>query len=384
MANLFSIPPAIITGENALEDGLAHLSGLGKKALIVSDEAMRGLGRVAMLGELLDSRGVSCSVYDAINSEPVDAMIYEGARRYLADGCDFLVALGGGSPIDAMKAIALIALHGGDVSDYMGKTVMGRTPPMAAIPTTAGTGSEATQFAIITDTARNVKMLLKGPAFLPSLAIVDPRLTVTVPPEITAATGIDALTHAIECYTSRRAQPLSDVFAVSAARRIFANLQRAYDHPDDIAARTEMSLGALEAGIALNNSSVTIVHGMSRPIGALFHIPHGLSNAILLKTCLAFVVDGAPDRFACLGRGVAAAGNKDPDTVAAEKFMAAVGNLLKGLGIPGLKACGIDRSVFDANIVKMAKDAFESGSPSNTRKEISVSDIEKIYSSLWE
>ncbi len=383
MSNQFSIPAMIITGENALDDASAHVSGLGAKALIVSDRTMYGLGHVGMLVRILESRGIACSVYDSVNSEPTDTMIYAGAKLYLTDGCDFLVALGGGSPIDAMKAIALIAARGGEISDYMGKVVDGVLPPMAAIPTTAGTGSEVTQFTIITDTARNVKMLLKGPAFLPRLAIVDPRFTVSAPQNVTASTGIDALTHAIECYTSRRAQPLSDIFAVSAVRRIFANLKTACDHPGDVRARTEMSLAALEAGIALNNSSVTIVHGMSRPIGALFHIPHGLSNAMLLETCLSFAIDGAPGRFADLGRAISAARDGDSNIDAAGMFMAEVRDLLNGLGIPRLKEYGIDKSVFDANIAKMAKDAFESGSPSNTRKEITTADMEKIYAGLW-
>jgi alcohol dehydrogenase class IV len=144
-----------------------------------------------------------------------------------------------------------------------------------------------------------------------------------------------------------------------------------------------MSLAALEAGIALNNSSVTIVHGMSRPIGALFHVPHGLSNAMLLGTCLTYVVDGALKRFADLGRAAGAAREDDPDAAAAEKFLEELKKLLRGLGIPRLKEYGIDRSVFDANIGKMARDAFESGSPSNTRKQISTSDMEKIYTELW-
>src|SRR5699024_773827 len=147
----------------------------------------------------------------------------------------------------------------------------------AVIPTTAGTGSEATQFTIITDTKNNVKMLLKGESFMPDLAVIDPAYTMTAPPGVTAATGLEALTRAIEAYTSRNAQPLTDIFAVSAVRRIFANLPAACEDGSNLVARKEMSLAALEAGIAFNNSSVTIVHGMSRPIGALFHVPHGTS-----------------------------------------------------------------------------------------------------------
>ena len=161
---------------------------------------------------------------------------------------------------------------------------------MIAIPTTAGTGSEATMFTIITDTANNVKMLLKGACLIPDLAIIDPVFSISTPKSVTTSTGVDALCHAIEAYTSRKAQPFSDIFALSAIKRIFSNLPIVYEEPDNLEARKEMALAATEAGIAFNNSSVTLVHGMSRPIGALFHVPHGLSNAMLLERCMYFVL----------------------------------------------------------------------------------------------
>ena len=255
---------------------------------------------------------------------------------------------------------------------------------MIAVPTTAGTGSEATQFTIITDTGRDIKMLLKGAVLMPTLAIIDPQFTMTAPPAITAATGLDALTHAVEAYTSRKAQPLSDVFALSAVKRIFSWLPEAFRHGDNVQAREEMSLAALEAGIAFNNASVTIVHGMSRPIGALFHVPHGISNAMLLEKCLSYVLDGAYERFGRLGReiGVAAPGTGDRE--ASESFLKAVVDICRTCEIPTLREYGIEKESYTKVIDKMSEDAMASGSPSNARKEISLEDVRAIYAGLYE
>lgn len=384
MGREFIIPEKIISGSKALEEAKAHLKELGCKALIVTDEVMVKLGNVDILVKALTEQGIDYSIFSGISGEPTDIMITAGLNCYRQEECDFLIALGGGSPIDSMKAIAVLSVNGGSISDYMGKTIRGKIPPMAAIPTTAGTGSEATQFTIITDTEKDIKMLLKGTVLMPDLAIIDPQFTMTAPAKITAATGLDALTHAIEAYISRIAQPLSDVFALSAVKRIFTWLPEAYHNGNDEKAREEMSLAALEAGIAFNNSSVTLVHGMSRPVGALFHVPHGISNAMLLKECLTFALDGAYDRFAVMAREIGAAGEKDSDEAAGKAFLEAVIGICKELEIPTLAEYGIDREEFLAVIDKMAADAMESGSPSNTRKEMAKEDVVEIYRRLWE
>jgi alcohol dehydrogenase class IV len=293
------------------------------------------------------------------------------------------VALGGGSPIDSMKAIASLVENGGSISDYMGKIIDVNVPPMAAIPTTAGTGSEATQFTIITDTKKDIKMLLKGSVLMPKLAIIDPQFTMTAPPKITAATGLDALCHAVEAYTSRKAQTLSDTFAVSAVKRIFRYLPVAFHDGKNEEARVQMSVAALEAGIAFNNSSVTIIHGMSRPIGAMFHVAHGISNAMLMKECLGFALEGAYDRFADLGRAIGVAEETDSDPAASEKFLAALEAITKELEIPTLAEYGIEKDAFFAVIDKMAHDAMESKSPQNTRKVVTEEDVKAIYRKLW-
>lgn len=383
MAEQFFIPKKIITGEDALAAAGDRIANMGKKALIVCGPNVRKMAAAEKVMEELEKRETAYAVYSDITGEPTDRMIDNGARVYLEEACDFLIGIGGGSPLDAMKAIALKAVCGGEMADYMGVSVEAKLPPMAAVPTTAGTGSEATQFTIITDTKNDVKMLLKGESFMPDLAVVDPEFSVSAPRGVTASTGLDALTHAVEAYTSRKAQPLTDIFAVSAVRRIFQNLPEAYENGSSRNARKEMALAALEAGIAFNNATVTIVHGMSRPIGALFHVPHGTSNAILLHPCLKYVMDGAVERFAVLGREIKAAGGQDDDKSAAEKFIGEVRKLCRKCGIGSPDCYGIEKEAFLEAVPKMAEDAVASGSPANTRKKIQKEDIIKIYQALW-
>lgn len=271
----------------------------------------------------------------------------------------------------------------GKISDYMGVAMEGDFPPLVLIPTTAGTGSEATKFTIITDSEKNIKMLLKGEALLPDLAIIDSKFSMTAPKSVTAATGMDALTHAIEAYTSRKANPLTDTYALSAIKRIFTYLPLAYKNGEDKKAREEMAIAAYEAGVCINNSSVTLVHGMSRPIGALFHVAHGISNAMLIKECLSYVLDGCYERFGAIGRAINAVDNEKSDKEAAEAFLEKITNICDICEIPTLNEYGINKEDFDSVVDKMAQDAMNSGSPSNTIKDITKEDLLNIYNKLW-
>lgn len=384
MGYQFIMPKQIFYGENSLKSGASAICSLGKKALIVTDPSMVRLGNSKIVTDILDENGVTYYIFDGITGEPTDKMIVDGLVKYLEEKCDFLIALGGGSPIDSMKAIGAIASSGGSINDYLGKIFTVPTPPMVAIPTTSGTGSEATQFTIITNTEKNIKMLLKGAVLMPDIAVVDPAFSMTVPESVTAATGFDALCHAAEAYTSRKAQPLTDAYALSAIKRIFKYLPVCCSDGKNIEAREQMSLAALEAGIAFNNASVTIIHGMSRPIGALFHVPHGISNAMLLNNCFGYVYDGAYNRFADMAKEIGVADETDNDVSAAEKFIAACSKLRETCKIPTLESYGINKEKFFANMDKMADDAIASGSPANTIKPIDKNDILNIYKSLWQ
>lgn len=384
MAREFFIPKKILSGDGALDSLSELVGGCGQKALIVTGKNVRKLSCFKALCDMLTKNSVDFAVFDGITGEPDDIMIELGAELYSKENCDFLIAIGGGSPIDSMKAIAVNVSGEKDICDYYGEIINLKLPLMIAIPTTAGTGSEATQFTVITDTKQDIKMLLKGAALVPDIAVVDGALGISAPKTVTASTGLDALTHAVEAYTSRRAQPLTDSVCISAVKRLFCYLPRAFKDGNDLEARKETAIAALEAGIAINNSSVTIVHGMSRPVGALYHVPHGLSNAMLLCKCMSFAKDGAVSRFADLGRAIGAAEAATDDNTAADLFLKALGELCKTLEVPTLCEYGIDEDDFYANISKMAADALASGSPANTVKEVTKADIVNIYRSLFD
>lgn len=384
MGNQFIMPSKVIYGENAIENAKSYFKTFGKKALIVTDNFMVRLGNVKLVTKILDELNIDYIIFDDVNSEPTDKIINAGLEEYKSNSCDFLIAVGGGSPIDAMKAIGAVATNGGSINDYLGKVIEIPTPPMVAIPTTSGTGSEATQFTIITNTEKDIKMLLKGAVLMPDLAIDDPAFTLTAPQSVTAATGLDALCHAAEAYTSKKAQPLTDEFALSAIKKIFKYLPICYNEGQNVKARAQMSLAALEAGVAFNNASVTIIHGMSRPIGALFHVPHGISNAMLLAACFKYIYNGAYDRFADMAIAIGVSNAKDDKKIAAKKFIDACIKLCEICEIPTLEKYGIDKAEFFKVMDKMADDALASGSPANTIKDINKEDILNIYKSLWD
>lgn len=370
-----TLPKKTLVGKGVISR--VNFAEYGKKPLIVTGKYTAGTPAVAELVTLTKGE-----VFDGITGEPTNVMIDSGVAAYKEKGCDYIIGIGGGSALDSAKAIAAMSVLGGKISDFMGKEITGDFPHLILIPTTAGTGSEATKFTVITDTETDVKMLLKGDDLLPDLALLDFTLTFSAPKSVTAATGMDALTHAVESYTSRKANPITDLFAISAIKRIFENLPAAYNHPGDESAREQLSLAAYEAGVCINNASVTLVHGMSRPIGALFHVPHGISNAMLDVKCLGFAVEGAVERFADIGRAIGS--DSINDSIAAQYFLDKLGELCRTVEIPTLAEYGIDKEKFFAAIEKMSGDAVASGSPANTIREVTKEDCAAIYKSLWD
>lgn len=379
----FAIPSNIILGTDVLSEAVLYIKEMGNKAFIVTGKHVAVSEMMAKLLNMLDEIKITYEIFDGITGEPDDKMIKEGVELFINSGCDFIIGIGGGSPLDSAKAIAAMSVNSGKISDYNGVEIKGTIPSLVAIPTTSGTGSEATKFTVITDSEKGIKMLLKGDVLIPQLAIVDSDFTVSSPKSVTAATGLDALTHAVEAYTSKKAIPLTDTLAVSAVKRIMKYLPIAYNEPDNVEARQQMSLAALEAGICINNSSVTIVHGMSRPIGALFHVPHGMSNAMLLKECLSFAESGAYEKFANLGRETKVAVESDTDEEAADKFIDSLQKICDICEIPTLEQYGIDKEEYYRQIDKMSQDAVASGSPGNTVKEVTAKDCKRIYMNLY-
>lgn len=378
------VPKQVFGGRGSLKYLNDVIAEYGQKALIVTGKSSVRCGSIAKLQDILENNYIGSVLYTDVAGEPTEEMVEAGKDLFQKEGCDFLIGIGGGSPLDAMKAIATLVTNPGKISDYMGKEIPNPVPPMIAIPTTAGTGSEATWFTIITDTKKDIKMFLKGESLMPDVAVVDSELSVTTPKNVTAATGLDALTHAIEAYTSKKATDKTDEKALSAVKRIFKYLPIAYENGHDLEAREEMSIAALEAGMAFNNSSVTLVHGMSRPIGALFHVPHGISNAMLLGVCLEYALSGTYEKFGDLGRIIGVAKAEMHDEEAAKAFLVAVKGLCDTCEVPSLEKYGIKRDDFVAQIEKMSADAIASGSPANTRREIGEKEVADLYRKLWE
>lgn len=377
----FRMPKSVLYGRNSLEKLGEQSKKLGKRAFIVTDTIMEKLGYVEKCMQQLNKKGIIVSTYNKVDAEPTNIHVLEALSLCKEEKCDFIIGIGGGSCIDAAKAVAVLYTNGGEVEDYVQKDIeIENNPlPLIAIPTTSGTGSEVTSVAVITNKKTDVKMMMKHPSFIPKVAIIDPVLTSSLPPQITAATGIDALCHAIEAYISKFSQPLTDVLALSAIESIMKYLRIAYEDGHNMEAREAMMIASLQAGIAFSNASVTLVHGMSRPVGALFHVPHGISNAILLPTVLEFTKRSAVKRFAKIGRNL----NKDlysnSDEEVADYTIGEIKKLCYDLRIPNLKEYGIDEIEFENAISKMASDAIESGSPANNPRVPSYDEIKELY-----
>ena len=346
----FAAPRQMLVGGGAVARIAEVLGTFGlSRPLVVSDPVMVGTGLIAQVLGPLERAGIRAAVFSDTVSDPTDTVIEAGVAEFARSGFDCLIGFGGGSPIDTAKAIAILAAGGGKMRDYKVPVQADRSAvPVIAVPTTAGTGSECTRFTVITDTERGEKMLIAGLGALPLAAIVDYELTFTVPPRTTADTGIDSLTHALEAYVSKRANPFSDALALFAMSLIGQNVRTAYNEPRNAGAREAMMLGATQAGLAFSNASVALVHGMSRPIGAHFHVPHGLSNAMLLPAVTRFSAGAAETRYADAARRIGFAEPADSDAAAAAKLVAGLERLNSELAVPspsGLRdrRCGLAR-----------------------------------------
>ncbi len=353
------------------------------RPLVVTDPWMVSSGTVerALLVPFR-AAGMACAVFSDTVPDPTDTVIAAGLAALRGGDHDCLIGFGGGSPMDTAKAMAILAAAGPGqhIRTFKVPAQADRAAlPVICIPTTAGTGSEATRFTVITDTASDEKMLIAGLGALPLAAVVDFELTFTVPARITADTGIDSLTHALEAYVSKRANAVSDMFAERAMRLIGPNLRAVWRDPRDAAAREAMMLGATLAGLAFSNASVALVHGMSRPIGAHFHVPHGLSNAMLLPAVTEFGLDAALPRYAAAARCVGCAAPDDADQVAGAKLLEDLRALNRELEVPSPSAWGIARERWEALRPTMARQALASGSPANNPRVPEAAEIEALY-----
>ncbi|AMN49657.1 iron-containing alcohol dehydrogenase [Psychrobacter sp. P2G3] len=385
MSHSILLPRTMEIGRDACQNLPAILDSLGiKNPLIITDDMMVKLGYVDNVQAILKDVNITADVFSDTVPEPTESSIEAGVSQVKAKDYDGLIALGGGSPIDSAKAISILGKFGGVIRDYkFPRQVNEAGLPIVAIPTTAGTGSEVTRFTIITDEANNEKLLCVGMGFMPVAAIIDYSLTISVPPRTTADTGIDAMTHAIEAYISPKRNAYSDQQALAALRLIGPNIQKAYHNGKDETAREAMMLGSTLAGIAFCNSSVALVHGMSRPIGAFFHVPHGLSNAMLLPTITEFGISSAPDRYADCARALGIAKHSETDDQANVSLVDYLKSLNNELQVPTLAQFGVQKADFDELINTMCEQAFASGSPNNNPRIPSLEEMIQLYTLLW-
>jgi alcohol dehydrogenase len=385
MNAIFSFQGAgeVVFGSGTLNQlaGIALRYGPGP-ALVVIDPCFSKTPLKTRLLEELHSNGLKPIFFDQIEPEPSPASAEAGARLARRKKCSLVIGLGGGSTLDTAKAVAVLALNGGKVKDYVGlDRVPGPGLPTIMIPTTAGTGSEVTFTAVFTDRATKTKGGINSRFLYPSVALLDPELTLSLPPEVTATTGMDALTHAMEAYTSNKANPLSDLVAEKAIALIGRSLKKAVKKGQDLEARQGMLLGSLLGGMALANAGVGAVHAMAYPLGAFFNIPHGLANAVLLPYVLDYNRVWAPERFARMGALLTGSTARVSAAQGARSCLKTIIGLSRTIGIPtNLKELGIPKKA----IRSMARAAMKVTRPiENNPRPITEKDIVSLYQKMF-
>lgn len=386
MASRFDSPGVVLTGGGSRTETGELMAGLGAgRTFVVADPFFASGLFMKELAASLTGAGLAHEVYSDFQPDPTDGNVASGVERFRAFGGDSILAFGGGSAIDVAKMIGASSINPGPLSAFQGyQRIPKPGPPLAVIPTTAGTGSEATKVAVITDTVRNVKMMILDSKLMPAAAIVDYELTLSMPRPLTAHVGVDTLTHGIEAFVSKKANRLTDPIALASIDKVQRYLRRAWEDPDDLEAREGMAVAALQGGLAFTNSSVCLVHGMSRPLGVVFHLPHGLSNAVLLPTVTRFSWKGTPRRYGDVSRTMRLASPKKSDEYACAALMDCLDELNRELEVPRLRdCCGGDVETFRGSLRKMASDALESGSPGNNPTVPATEEIMELYDSAW-
>ncbi|HDY7484598.1 L-threonine dehydrogenase [Vibrio vulnificus] len=376
MASAFFIPTVNLMGAGCLKDAADSIKAQGfTKGLIVTDKILNQIGVVKQVQDLLSERGVSAIVFDGTQPNPTISNVNAGLELLKQNDCDFVISLGGGSPHDCAKGIALVASNGGAIADYEGVDKSAKPMlPLIAINTTAGTASEMTRFCIITDEARHIKMAIVDKHTTPLISVNDPELMLAKPASLTAATGMDALTHAVEAYVSIAATPITDAVAIKAIELIQAHLRTAVAHGEDIEAREQMAYAQFMAGMAFNNASLGYVHAMAHQLGGFYDLPHGVCNAILLPHVQRYNAQVCPERL----RDVAKAMGVNVEGMSAEQgadaAIEAIVQLAKDVGIPtGIRELGAKLEDIPTLADNALKDACGFTNPKQaTHEEISA------------
>jgi alcohol dehydrogenase class IV len=351
------LPNTLIFGNGAVEKIGEKVKELGKrKALIITDKGIVAAGLLERVLIPLEQAGVEAQIFDQIEPNPRDHTVVKAFGFGNKKGCEVIIGLGGGSSIDAAKAVGVLMTNPGPLQDYLrGTAVKNPLPPLIAIPTTAGTGTEATQFSVVTDTERSLKTGMGSPLLMPRVGIVDSSLMATMPPSLTAATGMDALTHAIEALVSVNAQPFSDAMALHAIHLIGRYLRPSVANGANQEARSEMAMASTLAGVAFSNAGVGLVHAMAHPLGGRFDVPHGVANAILLPPVMRFNLIARLEKFGQVAQALGEKAEGLSVVEAGKKAVEAVRQLSADIGIPGRLS---DVGVKEEGINQLAADAL--------------------------
>jgi alcohol dehydrogenase class IV len=363
--------------------GARHKVGLyarnlnAKRVLIVTDPGVIAAGWLAELTSDLDEAGISHVLFSQVTPNPRDHEVMAGAEFYRAAGCDVIVALGGGSVIDCAKGISVVIANGGDILDYEGVDAIPLPgPPLICIPTTAGTAADISQFAIINAVSRRTKVAIISKIVVPDVALVDPETTVTMSPSLTAFSGLDALTHAIEAYVSSASSPLSDVHALAAVRGVRMNLRQAVAQPDDLQAREQMMLASLQAGMAFSNASLGATHAMAHSLGGYLDLAHGECNALLLPAVVDFNFHASEDRFIQIGEAMGLEMKQGTPQEKLRRIMDDIHDLRAAVGVEGGLA---ERGVSRAVVADLADHALNDSCIYTNPRRVTASDLRVIY-----
>jgi len=378
MTSAFFIPTVNLMGAGCLKDATDSIQSQGfKKGLIVTDKILSQIGMVKQVQDLLTERDVETVVFDGTQPNPTISNVKDGLALLKEHDCDFVISLGGGSPHDCAKGIALVASNGGEIGDYEGVDQSAKPMlPLIAINTTAGTASEMTRFCIITDEERHIKMAIVDKHTTPLISVNDPELMLAKPASLTAATGMDALTHAVEAYVSIAATPITDAVAIKAIELIQAHLRTAVENGEDIEAREQMAYAQFMAGMAFNNASLGYVHAMAHQLGGFYDLPHGVCNAILLPHVQRYNAQVCPDRL----RDVAKAMGVNVEGMSAEQgadaAIDAIVALAKDVGIPaGIRELGAKPE----DIATLADNALKDACGFTNPKQATHEEISAIF-----
>ena len=365
---------------------ILNIIGSVKFPLIVTDKQMLKFGYVKKLQEILLKAGIKSSVFDDTIPDPTDTVVLNGIDILKKNKNDAVIGFGGGSPIDTAKAIAVLSQYSKNIQDYKPPSTFDKKGlPIIAIPTTAGTGSEVTHHSVIIDTKSNnfEKISCRGEGFVPIVSIVDYELTLSKPRRLTIDSAIDTLTHGIEAYVSKKATMFSDRMALDTIRLVQENIYAVDKDPKDSKAREGLMLAATLGGLAFSNASICLVHGMSRPLGSNFKVPHGLSNAMLLPTITEFSIDHAKSRYADCSRAGNFALPDDEDDIACEKLIKGLYKINNDFDVPSMKTFGIDEKNFEEELENMATDAEVSGAPNLNPRVPTVNEMVDLYGKAW-